>query len=138
MRFPTLLLRVIYGIGIVAGSFFGTLYAIDTYAPAFGPLKPNRIRATHAEQIQAALEGYKKAHGAYPVFPDNPISDLKSSLVDNGYLARIPVDPITGKQYRFVSDGNVYGMLFTLESGMPCLVGTQGRGFWGTPPSCQF
>jgi hypothetical protein len=132
------LLWIILGTGIVLGSFFGTLFVIDHVNLPFFTVSPSSIRATHAQQLKTALENHKKARGGYPVFPDNPISDLKAALVDSKYLASIPVDPVSGKQYRYVSDGNVYGMLFSLDSGAPCLVGASGRGFWGNPPVCPF
>jgi hypothetical protein len=52
-----------------------------------------------------------------------------------------------GQQYRYVSDGNLYGLLIKLENGngkIPpgglCLtgVGTKGSGLWGGPPDCPF
>jgi hypothetical protein len=127
------------GLAIVAFFFFGTLLVLDYRDRNQSPEQArDALRAEHARLIKDALERYRTARGTYPVFPDNPISDLKAALVDTKYLASVPVDPVTGKQYRYVSDGKVYGMLFSLETGASCLVGTSGRGFWGNPPMCPF
>jgi hypothetical protein len=136
------------GLVIVVLFFVGTLFAIDHFAPDFnGPNIRNRLRGKHAELLMNALEGYRKARGAYPVFPDNEVDDLKRFLVEGGYLAAIPAEPLRqtlGKQYRYAApDGSVYGLLFNVEGPealklSPCLVGTRGRGFWVDPPACQF
>lgn len=136
------------GLVIVVFFFVGTLFAIDHYAPDFnGSSIRNRLRGKHAELLMNALEGYRKARGAYPVFPDNEVDDLKRSLVEGGYLATIPAEPLRqtlGKQYRYAApDGTVYGLLLNVESSVPtklnpCLMGTRGRGFWGDPPACPF
>lgn len=149
MRF-WILSQVVGGLAVVAISFFGTLFAIDHFAPDFnGPRVRDGIRAKHAAVLRNALDGYHKVHGVYPTLPDNLVDDLKKYLVDEGYLPRIPNDPLrpsTGRQYRYVSDGAIYGILFNLESspeisqpgGQFCLVGTSGHGFWGNPPLCTF
>jgi hypothetical protein len=136
------------GFAIVALFFVGTLFAIDHFAPDFnGPNVRNRLRGKHAELLMNALEGYRKAGGTYPVFPDNEVDDLKRFLVDGGYLAAIPADPLRqtlGKQYHYASpDGSAYGLLFNVESPetrklSACLLGTRGRGFWADPPACPF
>jgi hypothetical protein len=131
---------------VVLVFFIGTLYVIDTVAPDFnGAYKRNRLRASHAEQIKSALEKYRKAKGSIPIFPDNPVDDLKSFLVDGGFLAAIPRDPewtsTNGQQYRYVSDGKIYGLLFYLESSgsfTRCLIGPTGYKFWGEPPVCPY
>jgi hypothetical protein len=148
MRLTRPLLMAGGGLLIMVLFFVGTLFAIDYYAPDFnGPNIRNRLRGKHAEQLMNALEGYRKARGTYPVFPDNEVDDLKSFLVDGGYLAAIPADPLRqtrGKQYRYAApDGTVYGLLFHIESADPskltmCLMGTRGRGFWVDPPTCPF
>ena len=93
--------------------------------------------------LRNALESYRKARGAYPLLPDNPVDDLKKDLVDGGFLRSIPADPLggppKGQQYRYVSDGKLYGLLFKIETasgkipaGGACLtgVGTKGSGIW--------
>jgi hypothetical protein len=136
------------GLVIVVLFFVGTLFAIDYYAPDFnGPNIRNRLRGKHAELLMNALEGYRKARGAYPVFPDNEVDDLKRFLVDGGFIVAIPAEPLRqtlGKQYRYAApDGSIYGLLLNVESPEPmklnrCLMGTRGRGFWGDPPACPF
>lgn len=148
MRLTRPLLMAGGGLVIVVLFFVATLLAIDHYAPDFnGPNIRNRLRGKHAELLMNALEGYRKARGAYPVFPDNEVDDLKPFLVDGGYLAAIPAEPLRqtpGKQYRYAApDGTDYGLLFNVESAeptkpSPCLMGTRGRGFWGDPPACPF
>jgi hypothetical protein len=118
MRLTRPLLMAGGGLVIVVLFFVGTLFAIDHYAPDFnGPNFRNRLRGKHAELIINALEGYRKARGAYPVFPDNEVDDLKRFLVE--------------------------GVLLNVESAEPtklslCLMGTRDRGFWGDPPACPF
>jgi hypothetical protein len=137
------------GLVIVVVFFIGTLFAIDHYASDFnGPNIRNRLRAKHAELIMNGLEGYRKARSTYPVFPDNEVDDLKPFLVEGGYLAAIPAEPLRqthGRQYRYAAaaDGTVYGLLLNVESAQPtkltpCLMGTRGRRFWGDPPACPF
>jgi hypothetical protein len=138
------------GLAVVAFFFFGTLFALDYFAPDTNdPKGRDRVRGEHAKLIQNALERYRSARGAFPTFttPDSPVDDLRRDLVDGGYLQTVPNDPLraTGRQYRYVSDGKVYGLLFDTElahgknpTGGRCLVGTSGRGFWGDPPPCSF
>lgn len=126
------LLFVIAGAAILVGSFFATLYFLD---PAnFRSL--DSIRIGHAKSLKAAIEKYRAARGKYPSpYPGNDIADLKSDLVDGGFISQIPVDPYwkNGKinKYRYRSDGNTYGLLFYFELG-PCQtgVGTAATGKW--------
>jgi hypothetical protein len=137
-------LLVVGAIAIVAVSFFTTLFLIDGSAP----MRRNWARADHAKLMQDALAAYRKKTGTYPALPDNLLDDLKKPLVDGGFISAIPSDPMratTGFQYRYVSGGNIYGILFALEplpwrSGGPCLVGvgTKGSGIFGEPPACPF
>lgn len=139
------------GLAIVAIFFFGTLFAIDYFAPDLnGPGVRDRLRAKHAAILKEALANYKKTVGSYPNLPDNDVDDLKKYLVDGGYLSAIPNDPLratSGSKYRFSSRGTSYGLLFQLEEAsgkIPahggCLtgVGTAGSGMWGQPPDCPF
>lgn len=148
MRLTRPLLMAGGGLLIMVLFFVGTLFVIDHYAPDFNdPNTRNRLRGKHAEQLMNALEGYRKARGAYPLLPDNEVDDLKRFLVEGGYLAAIPSDPLRqtrGKQYRYgTPDGIAYGLLFHIESAdgsklNQCLMGTRGRQFWGDPPACPF
>jgi hypothetical protein len=139
---------VIGGIAVLAISFFGTLFVLNS--------TDNRprdsLRAEHAKSLKTALEKYRSARGKYPApFNDNVIFDLKPELVDGGFLPIMPQDPFWNtppNQYRYVSgDGKGYGLLFHLElasgkipAGGACLtgVGTAGTGWWGQPPDCPF
>ena len=137
------------GGGIVAAFFFGTLFFIDYFESK--PLDAkgrDSLRADHAKSIKKALANYRSDHGSYPIFPDNPVEDLKTRLVGGGYLREIPIDP-SGKsgQYHYVSNGTAYGLLFHIElaignipAGGLCLTGveTAGKPWYGAPPSCPF
>jgi hypothetical protein len=136
-----ILLLIIGALAIVAVFFFGTLFLIDVYRPnSATPEGRNAIRAQHAAQIKAGLEGYRKAHGAVPIFPDNDVDDLKPALVAGGFVPAIPSDPLPGWKYRYASvDGKAYGLLFKTEpTGANCLSGTRGYGYWADPPACPF
>ena len=144
-----LFLFFISAIAILAIFFFGTMYVIDYRDMSARDL----VRAEHAKSLKTALERYRAAHGKYPApFTNNYIMDLKTALVDGGFLAAIPTDPFwigsQNNQYTYVSaDGIKYGLWFHLElssgkipAGGGCLtgVGTVGTGWWGQPPDCPF
>jgi hypothetical protein len=144
------LLFIVGGFGIIAIFFLGTLFLLD-YMDTKDPGSRDRLRAEHAKSIMAALEKYRGARGAYPLFPpqyDVALADLKTALVEGGYLRSIPADPLSpDKPYRYISyDGTVYGLLFRLElahQNIPagqCLigVGTAASGWWKQPPNCPF
>lgn len=146
-RLGKLLGNVLGGLLILVLSFFGTLKVIDY----FSSNRPDAIRARHAAAITTALEKFRAARGSYPFpYSNNPISDLKSALVDPHFLTEIPTDPQfvePENQYRYVSlNGKAYGLLLNIEpsSGKPgitkCLmgVGTEGTSWWGEPPTCRF
>jgi hypothetical protein len=124
-----------------------TLLAFDY----FHPINPDLVRANQAKALKLALESYRAAHGTYPhPFGGNSLQYLKKPLVDGGYIATIPIDPVFGEtnQSRYVSiDGLTYGLLFQLQSaagkvpaGGTCITGagTAGTGWWGQPPDCPF
>jgi hypothetical protein len=147
MRLLRLILMSMAGLAIVVFFFFATLYALD-----YNDRRArDGIRAEHAKLLRTALENYRKTRGTYPLFPDNFVDDLKKDLVDGGFLRAIPADPLRGsppgQQYRYVSDGTIYGLLFKIElangnitAGGLCLtgVGTKGTGIWAEPPDCPF
>jgi hypothetical protein len=123
---------IIGGIAILASSFLGTLYLRDSVD--FRSM--DVLRVEDAKTLKAALERYHAARGKYPApFPNNDVADLKSELVDGGFIAKLPVDPYwkNGKinKYRYRSDGSSYGLLFYLELG-PCLtgIGPAATGVW--------
>src|SRR5713101_4168582 len=114
MRYAWPLLRVVGAATVVLIFFFGTLFILDY----IGYKTDDSIRAEHAQLIKDALQRYRSANGNYPIFPDNAVDDLKKALVGGGFLRAIPRDPSQaslGWQYRYTSDGKVYGLLFKLE-----------------------
>jgi len=109
---------------------FAVLLAMDTGRP---PPSPDQVRAGTAKLLMAALEKYRSAKGAYPVFSNNRITDLKPALVDGGFLSEIPRDPVDAQPMRYVSTtGTSYGILST-KNRQPCLieVGISNTGWWG-------
>ena len=137
---------------IVVASFFGTLFAIDTFDPDFnGPWRRDQRRAEDAAVLKQAMEEYRKSRGAYPQFPDNDVDDLGKVLVPSGFLSSIPGDPLRAtagkKYYRVSSNGSAYGLLFQLEqpagnvkaNGL-CVTGVKvsGTGIWNGAPDCPF
>jgi hypothetical protein len=94
---------------------------------------PDQVRAGTAKQLMAALEKYRSARGTYPQFPNNRITDLKTPLVDGGYLNAIPHDLADAQPMRYISTtGTSYGILST-KNRQPCLieVGVTNTGWWG-------
>ena len=94
------------------------------------PSDADQGSADAAKLLMVALEKYRGAKGAYPLLADKPITSLKSTLVDGGFLNEIPpaVAPM-----RYVSpDGKIYGIL-SQRNGKPCLieVGARNTGWWG-------
>ena len=147
MRLAQPLLRIAGGTAVVTTFFFGTLFILNNADSG----ARDSLRAEHAKSLKVALEQYRGAHGTYPAtFFDNPVTDLRATLVGGGYLPTIPVDPLwagTEKQYRYVSAGKTYGLLLHLELANgeiaaqgACLtgVGTADTGWWGGPPDCPF
>jgi hypothetical protein len=85
--------------------------------------------------LMAALEAYRKEHGAYPLLPDNPIGDLKKLLVSGGYpLAGFDAD----KDARYLSlDGKSYGFRFHRPHACVVEVHANNTTWWGAP-KCPF
>jgi len=140
-RFPAPWLVIPGSVAIVAAFFFGTLFVFN--------MMDERARDTQrtadVKLLKSALERYHEARGAYPQFPDNFVDDLKTALVDSGYLRGIPHDPLAGGAYRYTtsgaSDGQGYGLKVGLERSGDCLTGvrTAGTGWWGGKlPDCPF
>lgn len=136
MKLSQIVVNVVGGLAVLLGSFFITLYIIDSRAPS----GPDAIRADDARAVKAALEKYKSAKGQYPnPYPGGPLSDAKADITG------LPDDPRLGQPgaepYRYVSDGQNYGLLMKLEGG-PCItgVGTDGKSWWSTfkPTACPF
>jgi hypothetical protein len=141
------MLRAWTALALAASLFLGTLFAIDLSNPAKAG---NRIRAEHIRLLMAALETYHRVHGNYPELRDNPVSDLEADLVGGGFIKSIPQDPLRqseGLQYRYVSDGKIYGIMALFKEepfltgkreGGPCVsgVGIKGSGAWGDPREC--
>lgn len=118
------LFLIVGSVAVLAASFFGTLYLLGS--TDFRSM--DALRSEDARSLKAALEGYRAAHGKYPgPFADTDIANLKTELVDVGFIYKLPVDPYwkNGRinNYRYRSDGgSSYGLLFFLELG-PCLTG---------------
>jgi hypothetical protein len=109
---------------------FSVLLAFDTGRPT---ASPDQTRASTAKLLMAALDKYHSAKGAYPIFANNLVIDLKPALVDGGFLAGIPRDPPDAQPMRYIStSGTSYGILST-KNGQPCLieVGISNTGWWG-------
>jgi hypothetical protein len=138
--------RALGGLAIMAFFFFGTLLVLDYQDRNQSPERArDAMRAEHARLLKDALERYRAARGAYPLFPDNPVADLKPALVDGGYLKSIPEDPLwPDKPYRYTTaahDGKSYGLLFHLErgNGPTCRTGVKiDSNWWGQQPECPF
>ena len=96
------------------------------------PSAADQIRADTAKQLMAALEKYRSAKGAYPLLINNPIKDLKPTLVDGGFLKAIPPDLPDAQPMRYISNtGTSYGILST-KNRKPCLieVGVSNTKWW--------
>jgi hypothetical protein len=111
------------GIGLLAASFFGTLFLLDS--ASFQSFDAQRT--AHAKSLKSAIEKYRSVHGKYPApFPGNDVAELKNELVGGGFISKIPVDPYwkDGRinKYRYRSDGNSYSLLLHFELG-PCQTG---------------
>jgi hypothetical protein len=109
---------------------FSVLLALDTGRPM---ASPDQTRAGTAKLLMAALEKYRGAKGAYPLLGNNPLADLKPTLVDGGFLTQIPPDLTDAQPMRYISTtGTSYGILST-KNRQPCLieVGIKDTGWWG-------
>jgi hypothetical protein len=95
------------------------------------PLPADQVRAGTAKLLMAALEKYRSAKGAYPLLIDKPITALKSTLVDGGFLEEIPPVPTDAPMRYISSDGKSYGIL-SKKNGKPCRieVGAGDTGWW--------
>jgi type II secretory pathway pseudopilin PulG len=106
------------------------LLVIDLNHPQ--PSPADQARADTAKLLMAALEKYRSAKGAYPLLINNPISDLKPTLVDGGFLKEIPRDLPDAQPMRYISNtGTSYGILST-KNRKPCLieVGVSNTQWW--------
>jgi hypothetical protein len=85
--------------------------------------------------LMAALEAYRKDHGAYPLLPDNPVADVKRLLINGGYpLPGVDSD----KEARYLSlDGKSYGLNFHRPHQCVVEVNANHTGWWGAP-ECPF
>lgn len=131
--------QIVGGALVVLVSFFGTRYAMDYYID-----RPARdaTRTENAKMVMAALEKYRTAKGAYPLFP--PALDVRTTqltpLVEGGYLRAIPADPPGAEPNHYFSfDGKSFGLWLHLEQTGQCriVVGGPGTGWWSDPPACR-
>lgn len=108
------LLVVIMILGVLAALISGNF---------FTSLKKGRDtkRKADLEQVQRALEMYYEDKKAYPlalVF-GNPLSDSVSGKI---YMQKVPNDPISGKDYQYLStDGTNYKLFACLENKLQIL-----------------
>jgi hypothetical protein len=124
------IVKVLTLISAAALCVFAVLLAMDTGRP---PPSPDQVRAGTAKLLMAALEKYRTAKGAYPRLTNNPITDLRPTLVDGGFLSDIPRDLTDAQPMRYISNtGTSYGILST-KNRQPCLieVGISNTGWWG-------
>jgi hypothetical protein len=134
------LLAAIGAAAIVAASFFGTLFLLNSMDPSTRDAQ----RKEDVKILRSALGQYRAARGVFPPFPDNSADDLKAALVDGGYLKSIPQDPLPPRSYRYttagVTDGQRYGLKVSTEREGECVtgVGFEGAGWWGRFPPCPF
>jgi hypothetical protein len=121
------------GLAVLAGSFFGTLFLLNSMDfQSF-----DEIRIEHSKVIKIALEKYRATRGAYPwAYADIELGDLRVELVGGGFISQLPTDPYwkSGRinKYRYRSlDGKTYGLLFYMELG-PCQtgIGAAATGPW--------
>jgi hypothetical protein len=142
----SIILRALGALLVVGLSFFGSLLVLDYWDRSQSPERArDALRAEHARLLKDALERYRAARGTYPLFPDNPVLDLKPYLVDGGYIKSIPQDPLwPDKPYRYTTaghNGERYGLLFHVEGGKgpTCRTGVKPDPQWWTPqPECPF
>ena len=109
---------------------------------------PDSLLAREAKSIVWATQEYRASRGAYPVFSaqDVLIIDLKKELAKGGFLRpEFGEFSAPDKEARYVSDGNIFGLLFHVDrnEGNPsgqCLLEFSARatGWWGQPQRCQF
>ena len=100
------LIAVVGGAAIVAVSFFGTLFFLNSMDAGTRDAQRNE----DTKILRSALGRYRDARGGFPApFPDNSTDDLKVALVDGGYLKSIPRDPLPSRSYRYTVDGQRYG-----------------------------
>lgn len=134
---------------IVLGSFFGTLFLVDLYDPAY---VANQKRAADVARLKDAIDRFYKDRNAYPALTGNPVDDLAKDLVP-GYLKEIPADPLRAAgvfQYQYASDGRAnYAIwvrqaaentLIRVRSAGDCVtgVGAKGLAVFSHLPECQF
>jgi hypothetical protein len=97
------------------------------------PPSADQMRADTAKLLMTALEKYRSAKGGYPLLTNNRIADLKTALVDGGFINEIPRDLTDAQPMRYISNtGKSYGILST-KNRQPCLieVGVTNTGWWG-------
>ncbi len=93
-----------YDVNVLLEKLFA--YAREGFASG-NPDTRDMRRISDLSRIRTALELYKKSDGAYPV--------KLSSLVSE-YMAIVPFDPLTKKQYRYTRTANSYTLSAELEN----------------------
>jgi hypothetical protein len=126
-------LKIIKALTLISAAALCVVFVLLIIDSGRPPPSPDQVRAGTAKQLMAALEKYRSARGAYPLLPNNRITDLKTTLVDGGYLIAIPHDLADAQPMRYISTtGTSYGILST-KNRQPCLieVGITNTGWWG-------
>jgi hypothetical protein len=122
--------------------YLGAVLLLNRFEPSDSPL------AQEARSIIWAAQEYRASRGSYPVFPgqDSSVLDLKRELAKGGFLRQESGESSgPDKEARYVSNGNIFGLLFHIDrneknpSGQ-CLIefGASETGWWGQPQRCQF
>jgi len=134
-----ILLQVVGGVCIVAVFFFGTLH----YLNSSDAISRDAARAANVRLLKSALDRYRVANGRYPApFPDNPVEDLKATVVGGGFLKSLPPDP-SDRVMRYSvgggTEGKRYALKVPLETG-DCVtgIGFEGTGWYAPAPPCPF
>lgn len=107
---------------VIAISLIAIFIALPVFAYSnFMQKSRDGQRKADISRLQSALESYKTDNGVYPA--------ALAELVDEGYIAELPVDPLDGQavpdvgnstfgyEYYASTDGNTYNLLAPLEEG---------------------
>ena len=115
---------------LIVIAFLGVLAALLT-GNFFTSLKKGRDakRKTDLEQTQRALEMYYEDKRTYPTFnifanPNYSLCETKiaaSCGSEKVYMQKLPDDPISGKDYEYVSAGTDYKLFACLENNQQML-----------------
>lgn len=111
---------------------------VGVFWKAFPRPAPDSALAREIGSVNAALEKYRGAKGAYPIF-QGPLVDVKKQLAGEGYLAAVTGEFPTAdpEAVYFSFNGKSYGLVFHMDRtsekpyGTPCVVQV-GRSYLGS------